>query len=140
MVLEYSPPANPYANYGITPVANAGTVASNTSMTVSLAAASGKLNYIEGFDLTGGDCTVATTKLITITGTANQLNYLYFQQPTSSTVAFQPPGLSVRFPEPIPASASNTAITVTVPALGAGSDSIALTVFGVQMTLAGGQS
>ena len=39
-------------------------------------------------------------------------------------------GFSVRFPQPLPASAVNTAITVTVPSFGAGNTNAAVVVYG----------
>ena len=110
------------------------------SMTATLAGASGKLTFIEGFDLNFGSASAAGNCSITVTGLPVQLNYNQHLPAGSDTVAgTRFTALEVRFPEPLPASASNTGIVIS-------SSSVALAtvgtlnVFGYQTPLAAGQT
>lgn len=99
----------------LTPVTSSATGSANATLaTASLPAVSGKTNYITGFSVTTQGGTGAAAGLITITGTiSGTLNY------QAGCAANSAINLNVRFSSPIPASASNTAITVNVPAFGA---------------------
>jgi hypothetical protein len=126
----------------ILPIAGSSTAA-NASMTATLSGAVGQVTYIEGFDVTSGNATVASTQVVTVNGVTN--GPLYFDLPiqgsNSINVSASVDGqLSIRFPEPLPASASNTAITVVVPALGSGNAVAAVTAYGVRAPLGVGQT
>jgi hypothetical protein len=95
--------------------------------TATLPAVAARLNYIEGFDVTGGGATAASVITITVTGTTNTLNYT-ITVPAGATGAITP--FSIRFPSPMPASAVNTAINVIVPSFGAGNTAASVSVYG----------
>ncbi len=103
------------------------------SNAAALAATAGKTNWLEGFDVTGGGATAAAVIEVSITGLAGgtlkyELNVL---AGVTGPVNAQG-GLFVRFPQPLPASGQNTAITVTVPSFGAGNTNAAVVAYGFQ--------
>jgi len=112
----------------VTPInVTASVTATTGSFNASLPAVSGSTNYICGFVITSGGTTAAAVVNATVTGTVSgTLNYSYVFPSSGQGV------LGVAFPQCIIASASNTAITVTVPAGGAGTTA-ALSVWGYQL-------
>ncbi len=102
---------------------------SAAQQTATIAAVAGRMNYIEGFDVTGGGATAASLINVTVTGLANTLNY-QLAVPAGVTTDLGTSRLTVRFPSPIPASALNTAINVVVPSFGAGNTGEAVTIYG----------
>lgn len=107
--------------------ASSGNVANGTA-TASLAAQASKRNYVTGFTITGAGATAASVVTATLSGvTGGPLHYTVVV-PAGVTTAIQP--LNVRFDTPIPASADNTAITISVPAFGAGNTNAAATING----------
>lgn len=100
-----------------TPLAVSAAAAAAAANAVSLPAAVGKTTYITGFQITTGNPAAAVTGVATITGLSNQLNY---QVVESVTLGAE---MIVEFPQPIPASAANQAITVTLPAIAGGAAS-----------------
>jgi hypothetical protein len=86
------------------------TGSAGTATSTTIPAASGKTSYIIGFDVTIGAASAAAVSLVAVTGIANTLNY-QVQQETGAGAT-----LTIRYPFPIPASAVNQAITVSVPA------------------------
>lgn len=126
------------------PIAGSSTAAAG-SMTATLAGAAAKMTFISGFDVTSGNATVAGNVNITVTGLPITLNFNMYvgNNAGNSTITSgvaTAGQLSIRFPEPLPASASNTAINVIVPALPSGNLAAAVTAFGFQTPLASGQS
>jgi hypothetical protein len=117
-----------------TPVANSA-VGAAQSNAAALPAASGKLTYIEGFDVTGGGATAASVVEVSITGLPTAIGTLKFEMNVlagaTGPVNAQG-GLFIRFPQPLPASAVNSAITVTLPSLGAGNTNASVTAYGYQ--------
>lgn len=102
----------------------ASTTATSGSFSASLAAVLGKTNYICGFVITSGGTTAALVVNATVAGTVSgTMNYSYVFPSSGQGV------LGVALPQCIIASASNTAITVSVPAGGAGTTA-ALSVWG----------
>lgn len=94
-------------------------VQANATATATMPAVAAKRNYITGFSITGAGATAAAAVSATLTGLmgGSTMNY------TVTAVAgatLANPSLVVNFPTPIPASAVNTAIALSVPALGAG--------------------
>lgn len=80
----------------------------------------GQKAWITGFEITGAGATAGLPVTVTVTGlgvAGGTLSYTY-SAAAGALVANQP--LSIEFPEPLPASANNTSIVVTCPALGAG--------------------
>lgn len=107
-------------------VSSANAAAANNQ---TLAGATGRTTYIEGFTVSGLGATAASTIAITVTGITNTLTY-YYSVPAGATTAA--PLLDVRFPSPIPATGQNVAIVVNVPSFGAGNTSAAACAYGFQ--------
>jgi hypothetical protein len=103
-----------------------------------LPAASGKITYLEGFDLTGGGATAAGIATVTITGLAGGTLVITAAVAAGAAVpAFTNGVFSVRFPTPLPAGSggviqSNTTITVSCGTFGAGNTSAQCTAYGFQ--------
>ena len=110
------------------------------SNAASLAATSAKTNYITGFDLSGGGAPAASVIEVTVTGLASgagtTLKYEVAIAAGVTAPAFGTAATnavySIRFPQPLPASATNTAITVTCPSFGAGNTNASVCVYGYQ--------
>lgn len=121
---------NPYPE-GATPLhAASGSVAA-ASAAATLPAAPGKTTYATGFEITSGGATAAALVLATLAGVlGGTLTYVYG---TVAGVAAANAPLIVRFPEAVPASAANTAITLTLPTLGAGNLQAAVVLHGYQL-------
>jgi len=104
--------------------------AGNASNVATLAGVAGKTTYITGFSATASGSTAALDVTVTVAGTiSGTLNYT-FTFPVGALVAAQP--LVVNFSQPIPASAANTAITVTLPAGGVGNTNASIAAYGFQ--------
>lgn len=107
--------------------ASSGNVA-NASAAATLAAAAAKTTYITGFVVTAGGATAAALVDVTVTGLVGGTATFTFAAPAGAAVGATP--LVVMFTKPIPASAVNTAIVVTLPALGAGNTKATVNAFG----------
>ena len=93
----------------------ASATATTGSFSASLPAIPGKQNSICGFVITSGGTTAALAVTVTVAGTVSgTLNFTYVFVSSGQGV------LGVAFPQCIGASGPNTAITVSVPAGGAG--------------------
>jgi len=122
-----------YAGYSstATPItASSGNVA-NAAATATLAAAAGKTTYITGFQITSAGATAAAVVNYTITGLAGgTLTGTYVCNAGVTSANFP---ISVPFVPPVPAAAQNTAIVVTLPALGAGNTNATVSAQGIQI-------
>jgi hypothetical protein len=101
------------------------------SNAAALPATAGKTQYLEGFDVTGGGATAPSIIEVSVTGLA--AGTLKFEMNVLAGVTGPvnaQGGLFIRFPEPMPASAQNAAITVTVPSLGAGNTNASVVAYG----------
>ncbi len=117
----------------ISPINASATSGGAAQVAPALPATAGKTNFIEGFDVTGGGATAASIIEISITGAAGGTMYFEMNILAGATGPCNAQGgLFIRFPEPIPATGANTAITVTVPSFGAGNTKSACTVYGFQ--------
>lgn len=103
---------------GSTAVTNASGNKANASAAATLAAVSGKTNYITGFACTASGATAGLPVNVTVAGVLGGTLTYTFTYPAGVLVPATP--LVINFIPPIPASATNTAITVTLPASGAG--------------------
>jgi hypothetical protein len=122
------------------PIASSTFTSTGGSMTVTLAAVAGKLTFIEGFDLYFGSCSVASNSSVSITGPTNTLYYDVGVPAGTDTVAgTRATDLVVRFPEPLPASASNTAIVISSSSVALATTGT-LTAYGFTAPLASGQT
>ncbi len=97
--------------YGSGDVANAAAVA-------TIPAVASQTAYITGFEVWAGGATAAILVDVTIAGLLGGSQTFPFAAPAGAALAANP--LVFNFDQPLPASAANTAITVTLPALGAG--------------------
>jgi hypothetical protein len=84
----------------------------------TLAAVAGKKNYVTGFEITGAGATAAGVIAVTLTGIAGGPQQYKVPIPAGATAGITP--LIVQFANPLPASAENVAIVLTVPSFGAG--------------------
>jgi hypothetical protein len=114
----------------IAPQAGAASGAAQSNA-ASLPATANRTQYLEGFDITGGGATAASVIEVSVTGlAAGTLKYeLNILAGVTGPMNAQG-GFSVRFPQPLPASGVNTAITVTVPSFGAGNTNAAVVCYG----------
>lgn len=111
--------------------ASSGNVA-NASAAASISAVAAKTNYVTGFTITASGATAASVQTATLAGLVGGVTLSYtFVFPAGATTVATP--LIVTFPTPIPANAANTAITVTLPAGGAGNTNAAVTIHGFRV-------
>ncbi len=107
--------------------ASSGNVA-NAAATATMPAVVGKTNYVTGFSITAGGATAAALVNATLTGVVGgPFNYT-FGTPLGATGAALP--LVVELETPLPASAANTAVSISLPALGAGNTNAAVNIHG----------
>lgn len=83
--------------------------------TATLPAVAAKKNYLLGFTISTGNATAAVTGVVTVTGLA--IGTMNFQIVEPAAVGGL---LSITFPVALAASAVNTAIVVTLPAITGG--------------------
>lgn len=110
--------------------ASSGNVA-NAAAVATLAAAASVTTYITGFQITAAGATVGLPVIVTVVGLISGTNSHIFIAPAGVLVAATP--LIVTFRAPVPASAVNTAIVVTLPALGAGNTHAAVSAQGFRI-------
>lgn len=108
--------------------ATSGDVA-NAQAVATLAGVAGKTTYITGFTITGSGATSGLAVVVTVTGLATPFNFIYC---AAAGVLVMNTPLVVNFPAPVPASAVNTAVVVTCPALGTGNAHNIVNAFGYQ--------
>lgn len=107
--------------------ASSGNVA-NATAAATIPAVAAKTNFLEGVQITAGGATAGQCVNATVVGLlGGTITYTY----CSATGAGLPsPSLVVAFNPPLPASAVNTAITLSVPALGTGNTNAAASIQG----------
>lgn len=94
-----------------------GNVAASTA-TAALPAVSGKTNYCTAIEFDYQGATGASTITATLTGCVGGVKSFLIPVPAGASVVASP--LIVMFSPPLPATATNTAITFTVPSTGSG--------------------
>lgn len=111
-----------------TPItASSGNVA-NASAAATLTAPAGKTAFIAGFVVSGAGATAGAVVSVTVTGVTGGTMTFTYTAVTGATVGNTP--LVVSLPYAVPASAMNTNIVVTCPALGAGNTNNSVVAFG----------
>lgn len=116
---------------GATLVASSSGNVANASAVATLPAASGKTTYIKGLTITPGGATAAALVSATLVGLGSTLTYTV-GAPSGVAVSGLP--LVVDFgPGGAPGSAVNTAIVLTLPALGAGNTNASVSAWGYQL-------
>jgi len=116
---------------GATPLVSASGNVANASAVATLAGAAGKTTYISGFEITGGGATAAALVSATVAGLLGGTATYTYGAVTGAAAVNAP--LVVVFTPPLPASAVNTAIVVTLPALGAGNTNAAVVAHGYRV-------
>lgn len=116
---------------GATPVSSSSGNVAAASAVATLAGAAGKTTYITGFVITSAGATAAAVVAATLAGIVGGTATFTYATVAGATTPNAP--LTVIFPEPIPASALNTAIVLTLPSLGAGNTNATVSAFGFQL-------
>lgn len=131
-------PASAAAAGYATPAAAGVIVLQSSSGNVAAAAATaflaqfgGQTTYLAGFTVTGGGATAGSIVTGTITGLLGGTQSFTIPVATGATVGNLP--YTVNFNPALPASASNTAITVSVPSLGAGNTNSTVSAWGYRV-------
>lgn len=112
-------------------VASSGNVA-NAQAVATLAGAANMTTYISGFTICATGATVAAAVTPTVTGVIGGVTLSYTVAAIAGVNA-NLPTVNVSFPYPIPASATNTSIVVTLPALGAGNTNATVSAYGFRL-------
>lgn len=100
----------------------------NASAVATLAAAAGRMNYATGLEITFSGATAASVVIATLTGALGGTMSFIIAVPAGVAVGGVP--LTVEFNRPIQASALNIAMTLTLPALGAGNTNACVNLHG----------
>jgi len=117
-----------------TPVAaSSGNVANGTAAASVAAGGGNVMSYLSGFECTGGGATAAATVNVTVTGVLGGTMTYNFGVPAGVDAPAAP--LVVEFNPPLQASGLNTAIQVSMAALGAGNAHAAVNVHGFQLPM-----
>lgn len=117
---------------GATPITAASGNVANANAVATLAAVGGRTTYILGCVVSASGVTTAVVFNGTIAGVIT--GTLTFSYAAIAGVLLQGPTLIIPFGLPgIPASAVNTAIVVTLPALGSGNTNAAVFAWGYQV-------
>lgn len=131
-VTTLTPPTSmlPYP-IGATPItASSGNQAAGAAV-ATLAKATGKTTYITGFEITSSGATVGLVVNPTVVGTiTGTLTYVYAAM--AGALLINTP-LTVSFNPPIPSSAVNTDIVVTLPSLGLGNTNACVVAHGYRL-------
>lgn len=110
------------------PVANSSGNVAAAIATATLPSVPNRKTYIAGLQVTGSGSTAGAAVSVTVTGLeAGTLTYTV-TAPTGVLIGVDP--LVVVFDPPLPASAVNTPIVVSMPSLGAGSTNASITANG----------
>lgn len=116
---------------GATPINATSGIVANAQGQASLPGTSGKTTYIKGFHVSGSGATVGLPVSVVIANLISaNMSFIYCA--TAGALLVNTP-LAVYFDEAIPASAVNTAITVTCPALGLGNTNNVVNAWGYQL-------
>jgi hypothetical protein len=103
----------------------------NSAAVASLAGSSGVTNYCTGIEITFAGATAAGNVVATLAGLAGGTISFICTAPTGATVPGAP--IIAQFDPPLPASAANTAITLTLPALGSGNTHACVNIHGFRV-------
>ncbi len=107
--------------------ATSGNVA-NDAAVAALPAVPAKTNYVTGFEITGAGATAASVVVATLVGLLGANASFIYSVVAGATLRNE--SIIVEFSKPIPASAPNAAITLTLPALGAGNTNACVNIHG----------
>ena len=121
---------SPYPK-GATPITAASGNVANATATATLAAVAGKTTYITGFTVTGTGATAGLAVSVSVAGTITTGLTYTSAAAVGALIANTP--LIVRFNPAVPASATNIAIAVSIPALGLGNTNSTVVAHGYQL-------
>ena len=111
-----------------TPVTSSSGNVANASAVATLAATASTTAYLTGFAITSGGSTSAAVVNVTVVGVLGGTMTFNYATVAGATAPNTP--LIVQFPNAIPASALNTSIVVTLPALGTGNAHATVVAYG----------
>jgi hypothetical protein len=100
----------------------------NAAAVATLPAVAGKTNYVTGLQITGSGSTPGADVTATLAGVVGGPYSFEFTAPAGVLVAGYP--LIMTFNPPIPSSAVNSAVTLTLPALGTGNTNASVSIQG----------
>lgn len=100
----------------------------NSIAATSIPAVAGMTAVVTGIEVWGGGATVALLVDVTLAGLASGAQAFPFATPAGALLAAAP--MILNFDTPLLASAPNTAITLTLPALGVGNTRAAVVLKG----------
>lgn len=106
----------------------AGNVGAAAQITATLPAVAGRTTYLCGFYVDGLGATAGSVIEVSVAGCLGGTFTRKITIPAGATVAITP--LQMDFTMPIPSSAVNTAIVVTVPTFGAGNTNAVVRAWG----------
>lgn len=104
---------------------------SNAAAVATLPGAAGRTTHVTAIMLTAGGATAAAQVIATITGLLGGTLSIPVGVQALATGANAP--VILTFPGGLPAAAPNTALVLTLPALGAGNTGAAVSMFGFQI-------
>lgn len=130
LVDESGKPLGPMPSGALALAASSGNVA-NAVAAATLVAVAGKTAYLTGFEVTGAGATAGLPVSVTVTGLLGGTLTFTYAAAAGVLVANQP--LIIQFPIPLPASAVNTNIVVSCPALGAGNTNNTVSAHGFNL-------
>lgn len=110
--------------------ASSGNVA-NSAAVATMAGAASVTNYVTGIEITYAGATGASNVVATLDGLLG--GTISFICVVPAGVTTQGESILLRFDHPLPASAANTAITLTLPALGAGNTHACVNIHGFRV-------
>lgn len=103
----------------------------NASAVATLAGAAGATTYVSGLLISGAGATAASVVTATVTGLIGGTMSITVAVPAGAAVGIAP--IYVDFNPPLPASAVNTSIVLTLPALGAGNTNASVSAWGYRI-------
>jgi hypothetical protein len=113
---------------GATQVTGSSGVVSAATAAAALPAVSAKTNYVSGISITGGGATSASLITCTLTGLVTGTQSYVFAVASGATAGST--ALQRTFNPPVPASAVNTALTLSCPTFGSGNTAAATNIEG----------
>lgn len=116
---------------GATAVSSASGNVAAASAVATLAASATKTTYVSGFVITGAGATAPSVVSATLAGLLGGTATYTIAVPTGATAGLTP--LIVQFDSPLPGSAVNTAIVLTLPSLGVGNTNASVHAWGYQL-------
>ena len=118
--------------------ADASATGAAAALAPALPAQAGITNWVTGFEVTGSGATAGSVIVVTLTGVVG--GPLSYDLVIPAGVLNSVTPLIVQFPQPIPATGPNVAITLNVPSFGAGNTNEAATIHGYTQAPAGGKT